>query len=250
MVANSMVRYSPALAAAGRALIPYAKPAVNYLFQKAKGRFSAPAPSAVIKGTKLKSYLDRTYAKKCGVEVKQLDVVGSYTATSTLATFASPFLNIVQGIDDADRIGASFEVKNCPINVTMYAGAASASAVFVRFILVKQNRMQQAALAAGSILETSTNIRSPYALDVTKSFTILKDKTFKLSALTSGEDSAFKQLKFTYTPKGCHECTFTQADTTGVIGNMTEGNLQLMIMYQGATAPTLDFWCRPNWVDL
>lgn len=228
---------------------------LDALMSAAKGQYaaykSASSPAAVLKGTKLKSYFDKTYEKKCGTEVKQQDLTFTGTAlTTTLTSLSTPYTGIGQGLTDALRIGASIEVKACNFDLTFFAGAASASAVLVRVIVVKQSIMQNAALSSAVILQSNTNIRSPRMLDVTRSFTVLKDDTFTLASLTSGASNSLKQWRWKYVPRHCHKITWTQADSTGTINNMDEGNLTIFVMYQGATAPVVDGYIRAEWVDL
>lgn len=224
--------------------------AVDFLLSPSS---SAPAPSAarVVGPTRLASYLDKRYERKCGVEVKQNQVAAASTAvTTTLASYLNPYMGIAQGLTDVTRSGSSIEVKSLQLNLNFFAGAGSTTATMVRLIVVKQSIMQNAALAAAVILESPGSIQSPYALDKSRSFTVIKDKTFVLGGLTQGLPSAIKQIKWTYRPKRCHQIKWTQADSTGVIGNAIEGNIGVFLMYQGATAPSFDYYFRANYIDV
>lgn len=224
--------------------------AVDYLLSPS-GPGAGPSPAKVVGKTRLASYLDKRYERKCGVEVKQNQAAALATAvTTTLASYLNPYMGIAQGLTDVTRSGSSIEVKSLQLNLNFFAGGASSTPTMVRMIVVKQSIMQNAVLAASVILESPGTINSPYALDKSRSFTILKDKTFVLGGLTQGLPSAIKQIKWTYRPKRCHQIKWTQADTTGVVGNAIEGNIGVFLMYQGATAPSFDYYFRANYVDV
>lgn len=212
----------------------------------------ASARSAnALKGTSFKSYLDQTYVKKCGAEVKQIDIVASGTVPgTTLASFLNPYSGISQGLTDSTRIGASLEHHNLKIQFDFFAGALSNSATIVRLIIVKQGKMQGAVVPVGDILEVTTNIRSPGDTDNDAPFTVLKDKTFTLASFASGEKDSFKRINFIYRPKKCSVQRYLQASTTGTVADMIYGNITCYVMYQGATAPTFDYYSRAAWVDV
>lgn len=228
------------------AVVPY-----KSLFSAASKAPPSRTPAAVLAKTPLKSYLDRTYAKKCGVEVKQVDVTAASAAvTTTLTSVITPYVGIGQGLTDSTRSGNSLEVKNCEFNLNFFAGAASASAVLVRVMLIRQLQMQQINITGAAVLQAPTDIKSPILLDKTRSFQIIKDQTFKLASLTGGDADSIKRWKFNYVPKGCHEVEWIQSDTTGAVTNMLQGNLALLVMYQGATAPIFDYYVRAKWLDI
>jgi len=208
-------------------------------------------PAKALTNTALRSYLDKRYQRKCGVEVKQVDVLANAVAlTTTLTAYVAPFTAIAQGLTDSTRTGASVEVKALRTKITVQAGAGSTAPILVRMIWVKQGKMNGAVMAASNILTTTTNIRSAYSLNADESFTILKDVTFTVSGLSAADSDGVKYIVWDYEPKSCHSITWTQADTTGVIGNMLEGNVELYWMYEGATAPTYNLWARSQWIDV
>lgn len=211
------------------------------------------SPAKAIQSTNLGRYLDKSYVKKCGVEVKQQDTAAAPAITTSLATYQSPFLGVVQGVTDASRVGNSFEIKSLRLHCTFAAGATSTGCTLVRVMVFKQGQMQLAALTGAAVLVDPTNIRSDYIVDKQRSFTVLKDFTFKLSAFSSGDEHTTYRWNWTYRPKGCHKMTYTQADTTGVIGDVLGGNLQIMVMYEQtgvASGPTSACYYRCEWVDV
>ncbi len=229
--------------------------AANLLLAKRPGKAKVSAAQA-IKNTNLASYLDKKYEKKCGVEIKQVD--NAVTAASTTTTCAAlsggqPFVGIAQGLTDSTRIGNTIEVKSCKFKVNFYAGAASTGVTNVRIIVCKQSQMQLAALTGAALLQDPTNIRSPLIMDKQRSFSVIKDFTFKLAAFSSGDAASSKSWTWTYRPKHCHSIKWTQADTTGVIGNMLEGNLIVMVFHEQSGAvsvPSYNLYTRAEWTDV
>lgn len=222
--------------------------AARLLLPKLSG--SQLRPAAALKGTALRSYMDATYEKKCGVEIKQNDLIGSGTLTTTLANYLNPYTAIAQGLTDTNRLGNSIEVKRCTMTFDFYAGAASTTATIVRFIVVKQGKMPGAVVPITDILQFSGDIRSPKALNNDQSYTVLKDVTFKLASLTGGETDSFKRIKWTYKPKKCHRLVYIQTGATGGITEMIQGNVSVYALYQGATAPTFDYYSRAEYADI
>lgn len=222
--------------------------AARSAFAAAKpGAMKGPALGQQLKNTKLKSYLDKTYEKKCGVEVKQLQpVAASVGPTSTLATWFSPYSGIAQGLTDQTRIGNSIEVKKLQVRCN-FVGHATA-VCRVRIIVLKVGLMTGGVTASNDVIETSTDIQSFPALDCDSPYKILKDVTFKLTPLSTNDVNTTKYWKYTYAPKSCHAIRFTQADTTGVVGDITEGNILLKIMHDG-NQPTGTFNFRAEYVD-
>lgn len=230
----------------------YGPPVAKYLFSKVAGK-GRVTPAKAIANTKLKKYLDRTYEKKCGVEVNMRYATGTPAITTTLATLESPFVNIAQGLTDAGRIGSQVEVKSYKITAQFHAGTISTAPTLVRIIVCKQGQMQGVALTGAAVLLDPTNIRSPYLEDKQRSFTVLKDFTFMLSGFNSGNKDTYKRWVWTYRPKHCHAIEWDTADTTGAIGAMLKGNLQLLIMYEQptgvASGPTCRTYSTAEWVD-
>lgn len=209
------------------------------------------APSQVLKGTRLLSYLDNKYEKKCGTEVKQFySVTSTGTPTTTLATLASPFVGIAQGLTDSTRIGDTIEVKKLRVRFTIRAGAASTANSQVRIIVTKQGLMAGAAPTSDDILQTTNDIRSFYAQNKNETFQILSDRTFIVTPLTTNDAQTRFVYDYVYKPKGCHSIKWVSGDTTGVIGNMILGNICIKTMYEGGTAPQLDFYVHGEYVDV
>lgn len=224
--------------------------AVDYLLGPSEDAPGA-SPATVVSGTRLASYLDKRYERKCGVEVKQVQNFTLGTALSTTLThLTNPFSAISQGTNDVTRVGSSIEVKSLRLRMNVKAGAASATPSMVRLLILKQQVMQGAVPAVGSILETTSSVMSPYTLDKTRSYTILKDVVFKLGGNTQGFTNAIKSIKWDYRPKHCHQIKYLQAAATGAVSDMTYGNIAIYIMYEGTTAPTVDYYTRANYIDV
>lgn len=208
-------------------------------------------PSKAVQSTALGSYLDRRYEKKCGTEVKQFYQVSSTgTPTTTLATLVSPFAGIAQGLTDSTRVGDSIEVKSMRIRFTIRAGAASTACTQLRIIITKQGLMAGAVPTSNDILQTDTDIRSFYAQNKNENFKVLSDRTFVITPLTSNDSKTRFVWDYVYKPKGCHAIKWVSGDTTGVIGNMIKGNICVKTMYEGGTAPAVDFYVHGEYVDV
>lgn len=229
---------------------PAAGQAVDYLLGPSEDA-PAASPATMVSGTRLASYLDKRYERKCGVEVKQVqNFTLAGAVTNTLTNFTNPYAAIIQGLTDTQRTGSSIEVKSLQFNLNIKAGAASSTPTLVRLIILKQSVMQGIAPAAGTVLETTTSVLSPYALDKTRGFTVLKDVVVKLGGNTQGFTNAVKTIKWSYRPQHCHQIKYLQASTTGGLADMTFGNVACFIMYEGATAPTIDYYSRAKFIDV
>jgi len=225
--------------------------AVSQLLAPDKPSQAKTSPATVLNNTRLRSYLDKRYARKCGVEVKQIDVIQtSNTIATALANETNPFDAIAQGLTDVTRIGNSIEVKSLTWNCHIKANTASTAPAIVRVIVVKQGDMNGAAIPIGQILEVTNNVRSPYSLNKADSFTVLFDRTYTLASTTSGSPSTYKHIKWTYRPRHCHEIRWTQADTTGALANMLHGNVAVYMMYEGASQPDHSSYFRAQYIDV
>lgn len=201
-----------------------------------------------LKKTVLKSYMDKTYEKKCGIEVKQkLLGTTAVVPTTSLATWYSPFQAISQGLTDETRIGNSIEVKSLHFRCDFYGHATLLSRV--RIIVCKQGLMQGAVPASADILEDPNDIKSYYALNKDTPFTIIKDTTFELTPLSTNDSMSQKTWKFTYKPKGCHLIRYLTSSTTGLVSDMIQGNLSFKIMHDGGLPSAANFLYKTEWVD-
>lgn len=219
-----------------------------------------PVPiSQAIKNTKLKSYLDKTYAKRCGVEVKHYQAAGGLVTNTTLLNSVNfpQTLLIPQNTTDTGRIGDTIEIKEVQMNFSFSSGVASARDTRVRMFLVKTGQTAPGLVpVVTDILWDSTNIRSGVKdkrehTGLT-TFTILKEWNFTLQPPgVAGIDT--KYMNFTYRPKGCHSITWTDADTTGDAVNVIDGHLCLYTMYEnvaGPVPPVITLWQEFSFVDL
>lgn len=227
----------------------------KYLFDQVEGRVSsALSPAKVVKSTVLGRYLDRRYARKCGVEVKSADFAGAgSTITTTLTSMLGNIgANVTQGLsNNTQRVGNSIEIKNVDFRLDLTVAPTSTTPCKIRLIWVKLGVTAGTALGANQVLADTTNIRSAYAIDVTRDFKILRDYTISLSGGTSADKDGRRSIHWNYRPKGCHEVEWTQADTTGVIADIEKGTMQLLMMYEGAAggAPSVSYYYRINYID-
>jgi len=211
--------------------------------------------ATVLKSTKLKKYLDRTYEKKCGVEVKSYDIAYVNALTTTLTDFQDdPYnLAIPQGTNDESRIGNQIEIKKVLYKISFNADPAATATTRMRLFLVKCGKNAGSVASPNEILYAITNIRSPRTMSDQKvsPFTILKEWNIKISNVDAGNDRY--ELNYVYTPKGCHLVTYASSDTTGAQTSILEGQLVLYGMYEnfgGAFAPGFHSYTRYEFVDV
>jgi len=237
---------------------PNAGKVAAFLLKKAtKSAKAVVAPSSLLKGTALKSYLDRSYQKKCGVEVKEYEIVSNFTVGTTIAAAFNPLEGqIAQGLTDQNRIGAKVEIKQIKFRFTFNNAAASTCPTRLRLIVLKLGEMNGTNPAASLVLQTGTNIRSQYTQenDQTRNFTIVKDKLIKLSGLNSGDSNVVKDWSWNYRPKGCHSLEFNSSDTAGTLANMTRGNFLFYMMYESlptvTQVPSVNVYARVQYIDV
>ena len=222
----------------GKMVIAGADAKVRSLLGAAAGKVTAKlTPSVALKGTKLKSYLDKTYAKKCGVEVKHyqniLPPIAPGTTLSSLSEYPSS-LFVPQNLTDSGRVGNTIEVKSLKLRMTVAANALATQSTRVRMFLVKMGQVGPGVTVPPSqLLWLPGSIRSPQVLkdETTIPFTVLKEWAFDLSPLnTNGNDR--RDITFTYVPKTCHHIVWQDVDTTGDIVNITNGAIVLYAMFE------------------
>jgi len=226
--------------------------AYKYLFSSKSKAQAQASPAAILAKTPLRSYLDKRYARKCGVEVHQRAGVISYTITSTLSNVNVITAAIAQGDGDAERVGSSLEIKSYTAKILFRAGALASDTTFVRMFLVKTGKTEGTNPSANEILTSTTNITSPLVSKtdnvVQSAFTIVKEFNFSLSPYS--HPGADKMIRINYRPKGCHSLRFLETDTAGSTANVIEGNLILYAMYSGVAAPTHSVnYDQLEWVD-
>jgi len=235
-------RYRPAVQAAGAAWQDFMSASGG----KPPGVAKPPPVSALIKNTKLKSYLDKTYQKKCGVEVKRAtNSASTFLAAAVGATsglqqyFLFPAnLLIPQGVTDSTRVGNSIEIKKMFLNMSVslaQAGTPFTASVRFRFFLVKVGEVNPpgATPGAGQILTLPTTSLSTLTMKDEQSVpnSIIKEWDFTLHPLNTDGKDRF-DIKFTYVPKGCHAIRWTDADTLGFQSNIFNGNIVLYCLWE------------------
>lgn len=207
-------------------------------------------PSVALKGTALKSYLDKTYEKKCGVEVKHYYIgpAGNITTSLALSSIFPENLALAQGLKDNDRVGTKIEVKDLKLHFSLYPNVANTATCRIRLILLKVGEVSAGTTPTGAqILADPTNIRSTL-LDKdqqTVPYTIIFDRSYSVAPTATASSAGCRDSVFFdyyYKPKGCHEIVWTEADTTGATANITKGAMVLYSMYE--TAGTVG---QPQW---
>lgn len=215
---------------------------------------SAIKANLVSKKTAVRKYLDKTYVRKCGVEVKrQLDAI-TYTLSGTLATLTGTITSgMATGVSDIQRTGNSFELKKWTTKLLFRNPNTAVNTSYVRLFLIKVGRNSGLMPTGSEILLNSTSILSPLVSTadnvVSGNFTILKEINFSLAPYgNAGQD---KLISINYYPKGCHEVKFTTGDTLGSSGNIIEGGLALYGMSSGVATPLNTLAASVlEWVDI
>lgn len=206
-----------------------------------------PSTGKVLKATALGRYLDQHYEKKCGVEIKRTYVHGLTPGITTGFTYsiAQPLnTSIPLGTAEGQRIGTTIEVVKLKTVASFFVNPAATTSQKMRLMLVKLGKNAGGFPLGSQILNTPTDIRSIklFPNDITEDYRILCEHSFKLSA-ASGMGLDRYDWSYTYVPKGCHKITWNDADTTGALANVTEGQILLYWMYEdgtflGANQPT------------
>jgi len=215
-----------------------------------------PTPAQALKGTKLKRYLDRTYQKKCGLEVKhyeQTTGVGPMGG-GTLALFQQFPADgqVAQDVQETSRIGDSIEIKSLDLNFTVECGAGVAVPQRVRMIVLKLGVLPAGTVPSTiQILENNGNIRSGYLTkdEMTIPFTVLKEWDFTVYPNPNNTQTR-RDISWHYRPKGCHSVTWTDTDAGGFVANITDGAICMYTIVEGGgVPPTYASWHRLEWVD-
>lgn len=228
------------------------------LFKKSK-KGPVLSPGKALKSTALGSYLDKRYTRKCGMEVKVYDVywnaqsIGGTIAYLPLASTAVGVnVGIAQGLTNITRVGDTIETKCLKIKGHFYTAATTTTPGLIRIVVIRQGAMAGTQLNPAQYLASVTNINSQLTLkaDRTEPFQVLHDSTHAISLV--GADRGISRFNFTWRPKGCSPTTWSAADTTGALGNFTEGLISVYAMYTGCatTAPLFTGTGRFEYVDV
>lgn len=213
--------------------------------------------TATLQKTPLKSYLDKTYQRKCGVEVKQVSIGPTVTPalTNVLTAIVGTTFNmgIAQGITDQTRLGNTIETKSLELRLTVDTNVGPPNNVdtLVRIMLVRFANMASGVVPnPNQLLYTTGDIRSFKALDYVQNSTIIKDWKFTLAP--PGNHGTSKSITYYHNPKGCEETKWNIADTIGNLANLEKGLYCLYAMAENATGlyPTISFTARFNFVDV
>lgn len=244
----------------GKKVVSSGIQAIQALLAKQKGKLTARlTPSLALKGTKLKSYLDRTYQRKCGVEVKHYENQAAGLLVGTTLAQVEQFPNngvIAQGMTDGTRIGNSIEIKKVSLNMTFYVNAGAINSTRVRAVLLRCHEATAGTTPPPSnILWAPGNIRSGF-MDKDETvvapnvpYSLVKAWDFHLDAPATGGNDR-RDIRFNYHPKKCHAVRWLDTDVAGAVANIFEGALVLYVMYDGSFAPSLNTWHEFSYIDV
>jgi len=257
----SKFNYGNVYRTAAQVLSPYAK---KYAGQAAdrvmdyygiKQLFKQPSsaratPAKVLKQTQLKKYLDMTYQKKCGVEVKQLVTANTLAPTSTLNVGVVPFDDLNTGTLSDERVGDTIEIKKIKHKVILRNTSAASEAI--RMIWVYVPKYNGSVLGANQIIQNTSNMLATYLVNEGRGVQILRDETIVLGA--AGTDTSLLYKNFGLSEqkhfKSCKPVRWSDTDTTGDIAQMLEGYLALYVMATGTSAISYTYWQVAEFVDV
>lgn len=199
--------------------------------------------------------------KKLGLntEIKyisqQVGTFGSATViTSTLQKYVNPLI-IAQGAGPTQRNGASLRITRLLTRFAIQQTAAATTSALVRIIGVRCGRMSGALPSNGQVLVTVADILSPKTTEfvsenLVEGFKIIFDQTFVVGPTGNGSatysvppgQADVVMVGHDYTPLTLH-CEWNNADTTGVLANMTLGGVAYYAMTDALHSNGVQFAC-------
>lgn len=220
---------------------------------KQPGATRPPPVGVTLKNSKLKSYLDRTYAKKCGVEVKRVLITTStpLPASNAPAAFFQvlPTNGLIPlGASDQNRVGNTIEIKRLQLNSTFSSNVAIPfpnGSTRIRVVAVKCSEGAPGVLpTVANVFTDIGTIRSSLMIKDEiqgTQYTILKQWDFILNPPTSVNSGQRDRhdIKWDYKPKGCHAIRWTDADTLGTTANIYAGAIALYGFVETIQQPPL-----------
>jgi len=186
-------------------------------------------------------------------ETKVNDVIsGSTTVSTALTAMDYHFSSLGQGLTNLDRIGRVVTIKSFKFRMGIVPDPANTDSGLVRLIYVLQYSPNNtsgsinALMTAEQVLQTSTDIFSPYQFDQ-NGYKILYDQTFSFPA---GENGSIKALDVSLPVRNLN-VEWTETDTTGNSTNLKKGYIRGFIMYYGfgGSPPLFDLWQRTIFLD-
>lgn len=225
--------------------------AASYAAKVLLGKDSPVTPAKALADTGMKKYLDRTYQKKCGVEVKQLVTAGAISPTTTIALGYQPFVDLPTGELSSERTGDSIEIKDVKLRMVL-TNSSTTVPTFVRLMWVWVRNYNGSSVSVSQILNTTTNLISPYTIDEGRGVQVLRDKTIALGVSTS--DTSRKLVNFGLSNakhfKSCKAVRWTRASLTGSNTDLLEGFLALYVMAADATITGIVYYANAEFVDV
>jgi len=191
--------------------------------------------------------------KKLGLntENKNYDVSGTQAITGACAPWLTPTASLAQGNTNITRSGNSLRITHWKLRGTIYNAAANVNYQQVRVICTFMANSPTAGtvVTPAQLLQTTTNIVSPYNTDL-EGVRVIYDKIFVIKPQITGQ-VVVVPFKFKWSPSyDMGHVQWTDADTTGLVANMTKGIIRIFIFDdQGANHPSVDYYSRVHFVD-
>lgn len=193
----------------------------------------------------------KTLKKKLGLntENKFWDITTTAAPNGTLGTALTPAAGIAQGDTCSTRNGSGLRVTHYSVKGYLTSVPASATDFQVRVIVVYQKNAQQGQVTPAQILQSQTNINSPYNSQL-EGIKIVKDKIIMFHPQTT-TFPVVHRCNIKWTP-GYDEghVTWTDADTTGASASIIGGFFTVLMMTDIAgNTPVWTFYSRTHFVD-
>lgn len=190
--------------------------------------------------------------KKLGLssENKSFDTTGSVTLSQTATALINPAAGIARGTSGITRVGTQCRITHNSFKAHLHCSSAQVGGVICRIIWFLQPTVDTSAsgqLGAADILQSATNIESPYNQNLT-GCKILSDKKY---IVCQGTTSMVVKTDFKWSPSEKDGIVqWTEADTTGAAVAIVKGLLSCLVYTDGAVnQPVIVFYNRVHFVD-
>lgn len=189
-------------------------------------------------------------------EEKYVDTVTNFysfpntiVATSALSNIATP---VPQGLTAKQRSGDTFRMTSLSFRGALYNGPANLiTSTTARIIIVNWKHTPVSATNVADILEVTNDVNSLRTDQPANPHTILYDKTFALGATADYTNPNVRKWSWSYSPLD-HHVGYTVNDTTGAVGNVIQGYIQIYLIassFTAGNAPYLGVYQRMKFVD-
>lgn len=217
------------------------KKAVSW--RKHAGTALSLASRAGIKALKMKLGLN--------TENKNWDISSGGASSGTIATHMNPLIGLAQGNTNTTRTGNGGRITHWSLKGYWANNVLNSAQQQVRVIITLQKEVVSttSGVSAAQLLQTTTDINSPYNTDLTD-VKVLYDKISIVKPNFSGQ-IAYNRFKYKWSPSyDDGHFSWTDADTTGAVANQLKGVIKCFIMTdQASNFPIFTTYSRVHFVD-